>query len=171
MNDKIEYLTPENIKIIEGRFDTIDILLLKTGSIYKGVFAVSCFPIKAPYKFISLFYQKENGEIEEIGIIKDVSVFSEEEKKLILSTLNKHYFSYEITKIIDIKWKFGFLFFDVETDKGKKQFYLRWERSKAVDLGEKGKILIDIFEDRYVITDIDKLSPMEKTLFTRFIYW
>ncbi|MCM8804316.1 MAG: DUF1854 domain-containing protein [Candidatus Omnitrophica bacterium] len=170
MNNKIEYLTPKNIKILRGEFNTINIFL-KDGRIYKGVVAISCFPIREPYKFISLFYQKETGEIEEIGIIKDVLIFPEEEKKLILETLNKHYFSFVITKIFDIKWEFGFLLFDVKTDKGEKKFYLKWERSRAIDFGERGKILIDIFEDRYIIPDVEKLTQFEKNLFTKFIYW
>ena len=170
MSEKIEYLTHENIKIEEGEFETLNVIL-KNGIIYKGVFAVSCFPIKEPVRFISLFYQTQTGEIKEIGIIKDILDFPEEERVLILETLNKHYFAYIIKKIIDIKWKFGFLLFDVETDKGEKHFYLRWERSSAIDYKEKGKILIDIFEDRYIIPDIEKLTPIEKNIFTKYIYW
>lgn len=171
MNNMKEYLTPENVKFSKGELNNLNLLLVKEGIFYKSVFIVSCFPVSNPYNFLSVFYQKETGEIEEIGIIKDVSIFPEEEKKLILDTLNKHYFYYEITKIIDIKWKFGFLLFKVETDKGEKQFYLKWERSKAIDIGKKGKLLIDIFEDRYIIPDVQNLTPIEKNLFTKFIYW
>ena len=79
MNDKVEYLTPENTKIEEGEFETLNIFL-KNGMSYKGVFAVSCFPIKEPTKFISLFHQTQTGEIEEIGIIKDILDFPEEDR-------------------------------------------------------------------------------------------
>lgn len=169
MNNEIEYLTPQNTKILRGKFNTMNVLYKR--NLYKGVFAVSCFPVREPYKFISLFYQNENGEIEEIGIIKDIKDFSDEERKILIETLNKHYFSFIITKINDIKWRFGFLLFDVETDKGKREFYLKWERSRAIDYGERGKILIDVFEDRYIVPDIEKLSLFEKNLFTKFIYW
>ncbi|MCM8818811.1 MAG: DUF1854 domain-containing protein [Candidatus Omnitrophica bacterium] len=171
MNNKIEYLTPHNTKIVEGELETMEVLLLEEGIVYKGVFAISCFPIIAPYKFISLFFQKETGEIEEIGIIKDIAEFSQKERELILKTLNKHYFYYNITKINDIKWKFGFLIFNVETDKGPKQFYLKWERSSTIDFGKTGKILIDFLGDRYIISNIDDFPPMEKSMFKRFIYW
>jgi hypothetical protein len=171
MKVEIKYLTPENIKIFKGEFNTLNLLLIEDGILYKSVFVVSCFPVTNPYNFISVFYQKETGETEEIGIIKDISAFPEEEKNLIIETLNKHYFYYEIKKIIDIKWKFGFLLFKVETDKGEKEFYLKWERSKAIDIGRKGKLLIDIFEDRYIIPDVQELTPIERNMFTKFIYW
>jgi hypothetical protein len=171
MKVEIKYLTPENIKIFKGEFNTLNLLLIEDGILYKSVFVVSCFPVTNPYNFISVFYQKETGETEEIGIIKDISAFPEEEKNLIIETLNKHYFYYEIKKIIYIKWKFGFLLFKVETDKGEKEFYLKWERSKAIDIGRKGKLLIDIFEDRYIIPDVQELTPIERNMFTKFIYW
>jgi hypothetical protein len=171
MKVEIKYLTPENIKIFKGEFNTLNLLLIEDGILYKSVFVVSCFPVTNPYNFISVFYQKETGETEEIGIIKDISAFPEEEKNLIIETLNKHYFYYEIKKIIDIKWKFGFLLFKVETDKGEKEFYLKWERSRAIDIGRKGKLLIDIFEDRYIIPDVQELTPIERNMFTKFIYW
>jgi len=170
MNDKIEYLTPENTKIEKGEFETLNVFL-KNGKSYKGVFAIACFPIKLPNKFISLFYQTSIGEVEEIGIIKDIFDFPEEERILIYKMLNKNYFSYVIKKIVDIQWKFGFLLFNVETDKGEKQFYLRWQRNSAIEYREKGKILIDIFEDRYIVPDVEKLTPFEKNLFTKYIYW
>ncbi|MCM8772365.1 MAG: DUF1854 domain-containing protein [Candidatus Omnitrophica bacterium] len=171
MNDKLKFLTSKNTKILKGEFETMDVYFVETETLYKNVFAISCFPIREPLKFISLFYQKENGEFEEIGIIKDIFDFSENERRLILKTLNKHYFSYKIIRIFDIKWKFGFLLFHVLTDKGEKEFYLKWERSKTIDFGKKGKILIDVFEDRYLIEDIESFSPMEKNMFKRFIYW
>jgi len=171
MKVEIKYLTPENIKIFKGEFNTLNLLLIEDGILYKSVFVVSCFPVTNPYNFISVFYQKETGETEEIGIIKDISAFPEEEKNLIIETLNKHYFYYEIKKIIYIKWKFGFLLFKVETDKGEKEFYLKWERSRAIDIGRKGKLLIDIFEDRYIIPDVQELTPIERNMFTKFIYW
>ncbi|MFN4227239.1 MAG: DUF1854 domain-containing protein [Candidatus Ratteibacteria bacterium] len=171
MNNIKEYLTPKNIKILKGEFNTINLFLIEKKILYKNVFVVSCFPISNPFNFLSVFYQKESGEIEEIGIIKNISIFTEEERKLIMETLKKYYFYYEITKIIDIKWKFGFLLFKVETDKGERQFYLKWERSKAIDIGNHGKLLIDVFEDRYVVPNVEKLSPLEKNIFTRFIYW
>jgi hypothetical protein len=169
--DEIKKLTPENIKIEKDNYDSLTVEIPDENKKYYGVFASSLFPITNIYKFISLFYQDITEKIIEIGIIEQIDAFPEEEKKLILDSLNKYYFSYEIFQIFSVKLEFGMLFFDVETDKGHKKFVMRWEHSKAIDYGAKGKILIDIFEDRYVIPNVEKLHPYDYKIFTRFIYW
>ena len=168
--DNIKILNPENTKIIKGDFDSLLVIIDKTKKYY-GVFAISAFPVINPFKFISLFYQDKTEKTHEIGIIEEIDSFSPEEKNLVLDALKKYYFFYEILHIFNVKLEFGMLFFEVETDKGNKNFAMRWEQSKAVDYGRRGKILLDVFEDRYIIPDIQKLPGYDKMLFTRFIYW
>ena len=51
--------------------------------------------------------------------------------------------------------KYGFLSFEVETDKGKVDFLMKRQGDQAVDYGDRGKVLIDVNGNR----------------FTRYIYW
>ncbi|MCX7705855.1 MAG: DUF1854 domain-containing protein [bacterium] len=167
---EIVFLDPEKIKIFRGTFETIHVQL-EDGTLYRGVFAVAAFPISNPNKYISLFCYDEREREYEIGMIEDLDRLPEQSKKLIEEALRKQYFHFEILSINSIKFAFGLLFFDVETDKGSRQFSMRWETRFAFDFGKNGKILIDIFEDRYIIRDVSKLNRIERELFTRYIYW
>ncbi len=167
----IKILTPENTRITKGDFDTLSVVIIDENKKYNGIFVISAFPITNRNKFLSLFYEDETEKIHEIGMIEQIEIFPEEEKKLVFEALDKYYFSYEILQIFSVKLQFGMLFFEVETNKGNKNFTIRWEQSRAVDYGEKGKILIDVFEDRYVVPNVEKLHPYDQQLFTRFIYW
>lgn len=169
-NLEIVFLDPKKIKIFRGTFETIHVML-EDGRLFRGVFAIAAFPISNPNKYISLFCYDERDREYEIGMIEDLDQLLPEQKELILEALKKQYFYFEILAINSIKFKFGLLFFDVETDKGPRQFSMRWETRYAFDFGPRGKILIDIFEDRYVIRDISKLPRIEQELFSRFIYW
>jgi len=40
-----------------------------------------------------------------------------------------------------------------------------------VDYGQRGKVLIDVNDNRYLIPDVEAMPPKERTDFTRFIYW
>jgi hypothetical protein len=166
---EVPLLKPEQTKIFQGTFDMLHVQI--GGDIYRGVFAVAAFPVSSPRKYISLFYYDEDDKLQEIGMIEDIIQFPEETSRLILDTLKKHYFSYMIEQINHIKFEYGLVFFDVETDKGHKEFAMRWEASRAVDLGASGKILLDVFDDRYVVQDVGKLTRIERDLFTRYIYW
>ncbi|HOL66936.1 MAG TPA: DUF1854 domain-containing protein [bacterium] len=163
-------LTPENTRIFRGTFNLLHVTVKDEG-LYRAVFAVQAFPVSSPKRFIFLYYYDLKDRQTEIGMIENLDIFPPETKALVLEALAKHYFAYEIKAIHDIRWEFGVLFFNVETDKGPKKFYMRWLHHRAEDYGEKGKILLDVFDDRYIIPDVSALSPMEKDLFTRFIYW
>ncbi len=167
---EIVFLDPVKTKIFRGTFETIHVML-EDGTLYRGVFAIAAFPVSSPNKYISLFCYDEKDREHEIGMIEDIEQLPEQSRELIIQALKRQYFSFEILAINSIRFAFGLLFFDVETDKGPRQFSMRWETRYAFDFGRKGKIMIDIFEDRYVIRDISSLNKIEQELFTRYIYW
>jgi hypothetical protein len=166
----VRFLKPEEIKIFRGTFNLMHLMDMK-GSLYRGVYAIRGFPISCPDKYIFLFYYDENEKIQEIGVIESLGAFPEEVREIILDVMKKHYFAYTILEIYSIKLEFGTLYFEVETDKGPKTFYMRWASHRTLDFGESGKILLDIFDDRYIIPDVEKLSRIDHDLFTRYVYW
>lgn len=166
----IKSLKPGDVKIFRGTFNLIH-LVTSDGTLYKGVYALRAFPIRCPDKFIFLFYYDEKDSVQEIGMIEDLNTFPEESRQVILDAMRKQYFAYFIEAIYNIKLEFGILHFEVETDKGPKEFYMRRATHRTLNFGEKGKILLDIFDDRYIIPDIEKLTKAEQDLFTRYIYW
>jgi len=166
----LKSLKPDEVKIFRGTFNLMHVMT-SDGTLYRGVYAIRAFPVRCPDKFIFLFYYDENDRVQEIGMIEDLNMFSEEHRQMILDAMRKQYFAYMIEAIYSIKLEFGILHFEVETDKGPKTFYMRWASYRTLDFGEKGKILLDIFDDRYILPDIEKLTRAEQDLFTRYIYW
>lgn len=171
----IRLLTSENCKIYTGKHDVLHVNV--TGErAYGGVFAVYAFPVAFSDKYISLLYtNQKSGDREakemEIGIIEDLSDFPEEQSRLIRQALARRHFVHTVTKISNIDWDHGLLQFEVDTDKGKVKFHMRYTGHNAVDYGKKGKVIIDVNDNRYVIPNIDKLSDGERKDFLRYIYW
>lgn len=166
----VKSLMPEDIKIFRGTFNLIH-LMTSDGSLYRGIYAISAFPIRCPDKFIFLFYYDENDRVQEVGMIEDLNIFPEESRQVVRDAMRRQYFAYTIEGIYNIKLEYGILHFEVETDKGQKEFYMRWASYRTLDFGERGKILLDIFDDRYIIPDVEQLTKAEQELFTRYIYW
>jgi len=163
-------LTPDDTEVRQGQYRMLEVDI-RGDRIYKGVFAVQSFPFTSPRNYISLFWYDEEERIKEIGMIEDVSLFPRETQDLIVQALNRYYFVVEIIRVKEIEREFGMLFFEVETEYGPRKFTMRWEQNAAVDFGKNGKLLFDLFEDRYVIPDVDELSGHDRELFTRYIYW
>lgn len=167
---RVRILDPAEAQIFRGTFNMLHVTIPSEG-IYRGVFAVRAFPVSEGHRYISLFYHDEEDKIREIGMIEDLRAFPADAQRLVLETLGKHYFAFEITRINEIRREYGFLFFEVETDKGPRSFTMRWEHTKTLDFGERGKVLLDAFEDRYIVRDVSALPSRDRELFTRYIFW
>jgi hypothetical protein len=48
---------------------------------------------------------------------------------------------------------------------------MRWSQSHVQDFGERGKVLLDLEDNRFLIADTDQLPPRQRELLQRFIYW
>jgi len=171
----IRYLTPSNTEIFRGRFNLLHAKVLDEESgapqLYVGVYAVLAFPVSAPGRFVSLRHRIKGDREEEIWIIAELSKFPEGARRLVRESLANHYFEFIVSRIKKVEWRYGLLFFDVETQFGPKQFEMFWRQNRAEDYGERGKVLLDTFKNRFVIRDIEALPEEDKKRLTRYIYW
>lgn len=168
---QVRYLTPDMCRIHLGNLSTLHVTVMNE-AIYGGVYAACAFPVAYPSQYISLIHSTGKKDVE-IGIIRDLEEFPPEAVRLVREALRRRYFVHTITRINSVEDKYNstLLLFDVETDKGPRNFFMRWATDRAVDYGRKGKVLIDLDNNRYLIPDIEKLTPTERSDFTRYIYW
>jgi hypothetical protein len=166
----VRRLTPANCEIFRGTFSLLHCTVLGD-QIYRGVFASLCFPVKHPNRFISLRYHSSKGKAEEIGLIEDLTPFPDKARELVLDSLHKHYHEQFIERVDKVTFQFGLLHFDVQTGRGQEHFTMRWQTDRAQDYGDHGKVLLDSFENRYVITDVEQLPARDRARLRRYIYW
>ncbi|MEI6971836.1 MAG: DUF1854 domain-containing protein [bacterium] len=166
----VRLLTPENTKLFEGAFSLLHCHV--SGETFRGVYAILMFPIRHNDRFISLRYTDLDDKEKEIGIIDDLSVFPTEAGQMVRNILVKHYYEHVLTRIHSVEHEFGLLFFDVETEQmGPMKFVMPWRGDRAEDFGTNGKLLLDSFDNRYIIPDLSKLPASDQHEFTNFIYW
>ena len=166
---RTRFLTPDMCRIHLGNLGALHVTVVNE-DIYRGVYAAYAFPVAYPGGYISLLQSVEEKEVE-VGIIRDLSAFPPAAQELVRQALARRYFVHTLTAIREISWKYGLVAFEVETDKGPASFYLRWSQDRAVDYGQRGKVLISLENNRYLIPDLEKLTPSERTEFQRYIYW
>ena len=70
-----------------------------------------------------------------------------------------------------IKLEYGYLLFEVQTDHGPAQFTMRWTQSQVQDFAARGKVLLDVEDNRFLVPDVDELPQRERDLFQRYVYW
>jgi len=167
---RIRYLTPDMCRIHLGNHGALHVTVLNE-RIYGGVYAAYAFPVGHPEGYISLMHAVGEKEEIEIGVIRDLKEFPTADVDLVRAALRQRYFVHTITRIKWIGWEYGYICLDVDTDKGPSRFYVRWATDRAVDYGRRGKVLLDVDDNRYLIPNLDQLTSKERAEFTRFIYW
>ena len=140
---------------------------------YDHVHGYRCFPVSHPSEFIALWTGASALEHREIGMLRRLKELAPSSLLAVQHELSKRYFIHYIKRVKSITEELGFLAWDVETDKGDMEFMTRrWDRDTVGFAGNvRGRIILDVDNNRYEIEDLDVLDDDSKATFTKFIYW
>lgn len=155
---EINYLIQKNTEFYENESG---LLMLKYNGEDLGRVAVRrMFPLKFEDEYLSVC--KENfsrsDKNEEIGIIRSLDDFTEEQAKIIKNELERRYFIPEIVKVKSVSDEFGHTYWKVETTAGEREFTVEDMASNLIRLSENSVILVDVYGNRYFFADIKKLG-------------
>ena len=165
-------LDPERTHLDVGRHGVVSCTVEGDPEPYRGVFASRLFPVRYEASFIVLFYTDREDKLKEIGVVDDLSLLRAEDREIVLRSLMKSYNEHVILRIHSVAEHYDFLFFDVETRHyGRRRFVLPWRNDRAEDYGENGKIILDAYDNRYIIPDVAALPPADRRALTHYIYW
>ena len=120
---------------------------------YQKILLYRIFPFSMEEEYISVRDEKN----EEIGIIKSFNDLNSKARKIIRDELDWIYFCPIINKVYNLEEEFGYSYWEVETDHGKKEFTLRGNKA-ITPIAEKRILITDLEGNRYQIKDIDSLD-------------
>lgn len=153
---EVRYLTKEDIKFYKTKGEM-------TGAVLDGedvgrVDILRLFPLHEKERYLSVRKKPESfrDRNTEIGIIEDLSGFSEQEKSIVLDELQKRYFVPEITRVKSAKEEFGHTYWETETTAGERNFTTFDMSSSLVRIDKNSVMLIDVDGARYLIPDLKK---------------
>ena len=164
------WLTPDVANIHLGNRGALHVTVLND-RIYGGVFAVRALPVRFPREYISLRHFDSEKKEQEVGLVRGIDDWPEEVRNLLAQALLRRYFVHVIEEIESIRLVFGHLTFRVRTDHGPGEFMMRWQADRAQDYGPRGKMILDVDENRYLVRDVSALPPKQAKVFRRHVYW
>jgi ATP-binding cassette subfamily B protein len=164
------WLEPDSAELREGPHGSLEVEL-PVDSLHRSVFAVRCFPATRPDDFICLRAWDRDGQERDLGILRHLDRWSARAQALVRAALVRRYWLRRIIGIDSIKLEYGYLTCNVRTDQGPTQFTMRWTQSQAQDFGARGKVLLDLEDNRFLVPDMDALPPRERELLQRYVYW
>ncbi|MGI6716258.1 MAG: DUF1854 domain-containing protein [Eubacteriales bacterium] len=167
---KVVYLTPENAKFYETengfpcvnafippvKKDDLDVSA-SDEPVWQDlgrVFFHRAFPYDSADTFISVTDKEGN----EYGIIKNISDFDGNGREIIEKELKRKYFTPKIKKINSVKERFGYSYWETETDHGEMSFAMYDTYRNIAKVSETRLVLTDVDGNRYEIPDVMDLD-------------
>ncbi len=133
---------------------------VKGGACHDKVKVVRAFPLSAPGGYLSVY----SSEDKEIGLIRSLADLDKSSRILVDKELERRYFVPVIERVVSTRMQFGFVHWDVETDRGRCTFSTRNLRDNVVRPAPGRFILTDVDNNRYDIADIAELDPQSQSL-------
>lgn len=112
------------------------------------------FPFDHPWSYISVL----STDNVELAFLQNVDLFEGEEKEIIVRELERKYYTPSIKKILSVKDRFGFSYWDVETESGKVTFTLQDTFKSISRAGDNKLFFSDVDGNRFVIENIEALD-------------
>lgn len=149
----IKYLTSENTEFFAG--DGY-ITMKEKGSEGEPlrVFLHRAFPYEEKESFISVL-DRDNVEV---GMIRDISEFDEETARILRRELERKYFILKIKKVYSVKERYGFSYWETESEEGRLGFTLHDTYRSIIRVDSDRIFLNDVDGNRYEITSLKALD-------------
>ncbi len=133
---------------------------------YLKVRAVRAFPLTELNDYIGLFDAIAGREI---GMLRSLRELDPQTRHLIQVEINKRYFIPKIARINHAKREFGSVYWDVETDRGQREFVMRGIRDSMHEIEPGRYLVIDIDGNRFEVPQVGELDTRSRSWWERLV--
>ena len=120
----------------------------------KRVLLKRAFPFDMPFEFIAVL----DGNEREIGMIASLSLFDSDTEALLREELDRIYYTPKIRRIASMKERYGFSYWQVDTDEGEVSFTVQDTFRNLLRIGEDRVAIFDVDGNRFEIESIASLD-------------
>ena len=149
---------PENVDIAKLRLFRepawVLRLIIDGDRSYLKVKIVRAAPLSYPERYISLLDAKD----EEICMIDDLKEIGPKARTLIGEELDRRYLTAMIEQVTSIRNEYGTSYWDVQTDRGQREFVVQNVAENAQWLGDHRLLITDVDGNRFEIPRLDDLD-------------
>ena len=164
------WLEPDTAQVRAGRHESLEVEM-PDGTIYRGVFAVRCFPATLPEDFISLRTWDRDGKEHELAIVRHLGRWSARDQELLRARAGAALLPPTDHGHRRHQARVRTLLFRVRTEQGSTEFTMRWTQSQAQDFGSRGKVLMDLEDNRFLLPISTRCRLASASFSSDIVYW
>jgi hypothetical protein len=121
---------------------------------YTRVKVVRAAPLSEPDRYICFLDIKD----EAICMVKELSELKEDNHQIVREELDTRYLTAYVSQVNNLRNEYGVSYWDVETDRGRREFVAKNVAENAQWLGDSRLFLLDVDGNRFEFTDLSKLD-------------
>ena len=118
------------------------------------------FPLSSPSAYLSL----QGSDGKEIAMLRGLDEIEPASRRLLDEELDRRYFTPRIERIEALKQDAGMWRFDVTTQRGRTEFFVRNWRDSAVEIATGRWQIMSVDGGRFEITNLGALDPVSLRL-------
>ena len=140
---------------MKNGFLTLTYTLGEEKKVFERVFLHRAFPHELLWEYISVMAE----ENREVGLIYNIEDFDSETVGVLRTEIERKYYSPTISEIEQVKERYGFSYWKVKTEDGRRLSYTMQDTFRnIIRTGEDSAILVDVDGNRYTIRSISELD-------------
>ena len=121
---------------------------------YLKVKVVRAAPLSYPDQYISFL----DGKDEEICMVDDLGELDEGARAIVAEELDRRYLTSVVQEVHSLRNEFGTSYWDVQTNRGQREFVVQNVAENAQWLGDHRLLLLDVDGNRFEIPDLEALD-------------
>jgi ATP-binding cassette subfamily B protein len=157
-----EAVDPKQIRLSREQRGTLR-LMIGEGRSYEMVQVVRCAPLSDPGRYIAILDERS----EEICMIREPAELDGATRQVLDEELTRRYLTAVVRRIYSARVEAGVAYFDVETDRGRREFIVQNAHESARWLGEQRLLLLDVDGNRFEVPDLGALDRRSARLLAR----
>lgn len=162
---QVRYLEPEQVRISQPPGSShLRVEILDERTILNAVVR-RLFPLSNPESHVSI----QDGAGKEVGILRNPNGLDATSLQLVSEALDRRYFTPLVSRIDTLKLDAGMWRFEVQTQRGPAEFYVRNWRDSSAEI-EPGRWLVwSVDGQRFEIPQPDKLDARSVSLLEQLL--
>ena len=150
-------IDPARVRLFRGPWGVLRCTVEGEKSVLSAK-VVRVFPLARDSRWINVLDWKN----KEVCLIEDASALDPVSRQVVEEELRAHYRVARISRIHSVKNEYRTLYWDVETDLGRRDFVLKFAADTILWLGPAELLLVDIDTNRFLIEDYTALDAQSR---------
>ena len=157
METQTTVLDPQSLHLFYDPPGTLRLTVSDERS-YPAVKLYQAAPLSRPGRYLSFV----NGKGEEIVMVESLHDLPASSRPVAEEEIRRRYLTARVTAVAHVKVEFGVTYWEVETDRGPRDFVIQSLSESAVWLSDTHLLLIDVDGNRFEITDTGALDELSR---------